>query len=73
MHIMRWTGIEIYYKAIDGISDSDYQPQMLLESLDEIENILGDFHKFLIDPIKEERHDLWCDVRHILKLMVEPT
>ena len=56
---MRWTGIEIYYKAIDGISDSDYQPQMLLESLDEIENILGDFHKFLIDPIKEERHDLW--------------
>ena len=59
MHIMRWTGIEIYYKAIDGISDSDYQPQMLLESLNEIENILGDFHKFLIDPIKEERHDLW--------------
>ena len=59
MHIMRWTGIEIYYKTIDGISDSDYQPQMLLESLDEIENILGDFHKFLIDPIKEERHDLW--------------
>ena len=56
---MRWTGIEIYYKAIDGISDSDYQPQMLLESLDEIENTLGDFHKFLIDPIKEERHDLW--------------
>ena len=46
------TETEEDYNETDGGSDSDYQPEMLLESSNEIENILDDFQKFLIGSDK---------------------
>ena len=57
------TETEEDYNESDGGSDSDYQQEMLLESSNEIENILDDFQKFLIGLEK-----VVGDVRRILKL-----
>ena len=56
----------------DGGSESDYQPEILLETSDEIENILEDFQKFLIGPDKGRTarsvEKVVGDVRRIFKL-----
>ena len=66
------TETEEDYNETDGGSDSDYQPEMLLETSNEIENILDDFQKFLIGPDKGRKarsvEKVVGDVRRILKL-----